>query len=336
MVSRDARSTALHASRRLERAIPEGMSPLSASQEPVVVAVDGSSRDVDALRLGGRIAELLAAPIVAAHAHPDERVADLLGDGAHERVLRAVAEQMREDAARHLQGADVTMTLLADRSPARAMHRLAATDRAHMIVVGASERGRVGLIRPGSTSERIIQGSPCPVAVAPAGFGSGERVALESIGCAFDAQPPARAALAEAVRLAKAAGVRLQVMAVFEPITFGHLPVAPPLDLRTVNASIRSSLERQLDDAVAGVRGVETEPVLLDGDAGERLSEQTESLDLLVVGSRGYGPLRSVLLGGVSGQVIRRARCPVVVCPANEHSDDPPASGTDLDRVAHE
>jgi nucleotide-binding universal stress UspA family protein len=300
------------------------MSPLTASRNPIVIAIDGSARDIDALRLGGRIAELLAAPIVAAHAHPDERVSDLLSEGEHQRVLRALAEQMREDAARHLQGAEPTMRLLADRSPARALHRLAATDRANMIVVGASERGRIGLIRPGSTSERIIQGSPCPVAVAPAGLGSSEAVPLESIGCAFDAQPPAQVALAEAVRLAKAAGARLRLIAVFEPITFGHLPVAPPTDLRTVNASIRSSLERQLDDAVVGIRGVETEQVLLDGDAGERLSEQTQPLDLLVVGSRGYGPLRSVLLGGVSGHVIRTARCPVVVCPATRHSADPP------------
>jgi nucleotide-binding universal stress UspA family protein len=34
-----------------------------------------------------------------------------------------------------------------------------------------------------------------------------------------------------------------------------------------------------------------------------------------VIGSRGYGPLHSVLLGGVSGRVIRDAACPVIVVP---------------------
>ena len=33
------------------------------------------------------------------------------------------------------------------------------------------------------------------------------------------------------------------------------------------------------------------------------------------MGSRGYGPLRVVLVGGVSGKVIRSAHCPVVVIP---------------------
>jgi nucleotide-binding universal stress UspA family protein len=38
-------------------------------------------------------------------------------------------------------------------------------------------------------------------------------------------------------------------------------------------------------------------------------------IDLLVCGSRGYGPVRRVLLGGVSSRLIRRAACPVVVVP---------------------
>jgi nucleotide-binding universal stress UspA family protein len=65
---------------------------------------------------------------------------------------------------------------------------------------------------------------------------------------------------------------------------------------------------------------------------GERLSEHTQSLDLLVLGSRGYGPLRSVLLGGVSGHLIRTASCPVVVCPADLHADDSPKSKDTTDR----
>jgi nucleotide-binding universal stress UspA family protein len=43
--------------------------------------------------------------------------------------------------------------------------------------------------------------------------------------------------------------------------------------------------------------------------------ERSLGLDLLVIGSRGYGPLRAVLLGAVSGRVIRDAACPVIVVP---------------------
>ena len=54
---------------------------------------------------------------------------------------------------------------------------------------------------------------------------------------------------------------------------------------------------------------------LLEGDPAQPLSEQSEYLDLLVLGSRGYGPLRSVLLGIVSAQVIRESACATVVVP---------------------
>ena len=54
---------------------------------------------------------------------------------------------------------------------------------------------------------------------------------------------------------------------------------------------------------------------LLDGDPTDALIGESETLDLLVAGSRGYGPVRAVLLGGVSRALVRDAACPVVVSP---------------------
>jgi nucleotide-binding universal stress UspA family protein len=54
---------------------------------------------------------------------------------------------------------------------------------------------------------------------------------------------------------------------------------------------------------------------LLDGDAATQIAKASEHLDLLVLGSRGYGPLGAVLLGSVSSALVRTARCPVVVIP---------------------
>jgi nucleotide-binding universal stress UspA family protein len=45
------------------------------------------------------------------------------------------------------------------------------------------------------------------------------------------------------------------------------------------------------------------------------LAERSRELDLLVVGSRGYGPVRQVLIGGVSAELMRRAACPVLIVP---------------------
>jgi nucleotide-binding universal stress UspA family protein len=58
-----------------------------------------------------------------------------------------------------------------------------------------------------------------------------------------------------------------------------------------------------------------TQVVLADGDPAPQLVERAEQLSLLVTGSRGYGPVRRAVLGGVSAQVLRALPCPVLVVP---------------------
>ncbi len=91
------------------------------------------------------------------------------------------------------------------------------------------------------------------------------------------------AALRLATTLADTARARLRIVAVFEPLAFGHFPTAPPSDLLSVNAAARSALARRPHEAAAEIQGVDVDPVLLDGDAADRPVSQTPSLDLLVV-----------------------------------------------------
>jgi nucleotide-binding universal stress UspA family protein len=55
---------------------------------------------------------------------------------------------------------------------------------------------------------------------------------------------------------------------------------------------------------------------LVEGDPSESLVAEAGDADLIVVGSRGRGGLKSALLGSVSGHVIHHASCPVVVLKA--------------------
>jgi nucleotide-binding universal stress UspA family protein len=71
-----------------------------------------------------------------------------------------------------------------------------------------------------------------------------------------------------------------------------------------------------LDAVVAKVPSdVSVTGLLLTGDPAKELAARSAELDLLVIGSRGYGPMHSVLVGGVSGRVMRSAECPVIVVP---------------------
>jgi nucleotide-binding universal stress UspA family protein len=74
--------------------------------------------------------------------------------------------------------------------------------------------------------------------------------------------------------------------------------------------------ERAARDAVAQLDGGGL--IEVDGfvdDPAQAIIGASEHLDLLVCGSRGYGPLRAVVLGGVSRRVAAEARCPVIVLP---------------------
>ena len=65
--------------------------------------------------------------------------------------------------------------------------------------------------------------------------------------------------------------------------------------------------------ALAALDGVDGE--VESGLAGEELALFSDRVDLLVIGSRGYGPLRSLMLGGTAVHLAANARCPLVVLP---------------------
>jgi nucleotide-binding universal stress UspA family protein len=78
----------------------------------------------------------------------------------------------------------------------------------------------------------------------------------------------------------------------------------------------RIEVEAALDRALEALTpGVDVERDLHVDDPADVLLRISEHVDLLVCGSRGYGPLRSVLLGGVSRRLVDEAQCPVLVLP---------------------
>jgi nucleotide-binding universal stress UspA family protein len=169
---------------------------------------------------------------------------------------------------------------------------------------------------PGSTAERLLHGSPCSVAVVPKDYRNHADDAIRRIGVAYDDSDEARAALSAGVALARALGAELEVIGVIATETF-----AAPAYMGAMGvASLRADIERHVKDQVQGVvaalppdiTGQAVTPV---GETADILAAQTKHLDILVMGSRGYGPLHAVLAGSVSGQVLRTAQCPVLVVP---------------------
>jgi nucleotide-binding universal stress UspA family protein len=77
----------------------------------------------------------------------------------------------------------------------------------------------------------------------------------------------------------------------------------------------RAALHAAAALATAAGATVKAESEVVVGDPADALIALSHEVDLLVCGSRGYGPLRAVLLGGVTHRLMRAAHCPVMILP---------------------
>lgn len=96
-----------------------------------------------------------------------------------------------------------------------------------------------------------------------------------------------------------------------------RIPSAEP-DLRETENGARRFLEARIAELSARHPGVPVELRINWTDPATLLTELSDEVDLLVVGSRGRTGLRKLLLGSVSSEVLHTARCPVVVVPSLE------------------
>jgi nucleotide-binding universal stress UspA family protein len=197
--------------------------------------------------------------------------------------------------------------------------RLAEAEDAVVLVLGASRRGPVGRALAGSGATRVVHGAPCAVAVVPHGWvmrPPGEPV---TFGAAFDGGPESHEALALAARLAEAPHANLRIVTAVNLLTPAH-PVFAAFGTSYAGwvRERREYAEKIAREAADGIPGAAIE--VLDGDPVHCLCEASSALDLLVVGSRRYGPMRSALLGGVSSSLIEHAHCPVLIVPRGVHA----------------
>ena len=282
---------------------------------PVVVGLALDDRDAAPLALGGVLARLSGCALALVHAYPYEPLAVPIPE-YEERLRDDSLARLRRAAAGLDTGLEVTVHAYARISAAYGLHEMAERLGASAIVVGSSHRGRVGRVLPGSVTARLLHGAPCPVAVAPADY-SGPPAGPLRIAVAYDGTPGAREALETAVALARGAHATVSTSTVAEPAAIATTPMPPGW----VGArEYATGLHQRAEDAVAAAHSLIPDDLrgsteLHTGDPAEVLSAISTGADLLLCGSRGYGPLRSMLLGGVSSALAYSCACPLLVVP---------------------
>lgn len=271
--------------------------------ETVIVGVDpGGAEHRDAIAFGAVLARVASVPLLLVsvyeprseltrQAHTCERGLDaaIYGSGAV------------------LAGLDVHRLATPSASAAEAMHMLADQRNALAVVIGSSPRANWGQVALGEVGQRLVHGGRSPVVVVPRGYAS-RAEDLDPIGVGYAGTPESEDALRFGAMIATKAGASLQVITAFEPTDYAHA-------MSGGTADGRKRAEHDLSHAVASIHDTAAIGRLIDADPADALTRESGSLGLLILGSRSYGPLRAVLVGRVSGQLLLHAVCPVMVVP---------------------
>jgi len=216
----------------------------------------------------------------------------------------------------------------------RGLHEFADIEDADLLVLGSSRRGMLGRVLLGDHTRAALNGAPCAVAVAPVGY-CDHFGAVRRIGVGYDGSPESETALEVATRLAAAQHAELSACtAVTVPLPTigpGPLPLSDVIEPLLHNARERLA-ELGGVEALAGY-----------GPPVEVLASYSASVDLLVVGSRSYGPIGRLVHGSTSDELARTARCALLVLPRSarraawhEDPNEQPSTASDADVGGHQ
>ncbi len=285
----------------------------------VLVGHDGGEHAEDALALGQLIANRSGAELVLASIVPHP-----VG-GSFVPALPAEAYTELTDKARGIleSVADRVGATFEVEQSSSASHGLSSVARrigADLVVVGSSPRAENGHTRAGRKARQLMSGGESAVAIAPDGFR--EKASLDRIGVGVDGSPESRLATETAIELA-ADGSTFRLLSVAAGFAdeWGRWGATYPL--AEMAEATHEAAALLLDEMAQVVPDrLETEKVLLEGTAPIQLAEASRDVDLLCLGSRAYGPVRRVLLGSVSSDVVNHAASAVLVVPRTDQAED--------------
>ena len=274
----------------------------------IIVGFNDSDGSHDALALAELLAQSTGAQLILTCVFPDDPFPSF---------APAERPQAEETLARKVQDVADKVGAAAEAfpggSPAHGLRNAIEELGGDLVVVGSSSRRGVGRILAGDVALQLLHGSSCAVAVAPAGLRK-TRPALKTIGIGFDGSSGSKEALAVAVELGISAGATLSLLGSASVVETGEAVWADRIYSR--KGAIREGFQASLDQAVEALpRTLRPCARLLEGGPVAALAAEAESLDLLCVGSHGYGPLGRVLLDSVSAGLVKTAPCPLLVVP---------------------
>jgi nucleotide-binding universal stress UspA family protein len=279
----------------------------------VIAGVDGTPNGRDAAHLASALVSH-GGTLTLVNVHADEHVYQYGSSDFGEIVRQDALDLLAK--AREAGSLDAELATIGASSVGAGLHKIAAQLHADLLVVGSCGRGVAGRLLLGDDMRASLDGAPCDVAVAPQGY-SEKHPAFVTIGVAYDDSPEATDALELARELAREHGASISALTVVNVPTYSYGTLA------AVNwAVVLNDLQREAHERLDTVDDLDGHVVR--GDTNEELTKFADSVDLLVTGSRGYGPTRRLVFGSKSRHLASTASCPLLVSKRVAESDITP------------
>lgn len=284
----------------------------------ILSATDGGKYGANAVASGAAIARraeasfevvtVVVPPVMNESVLPPSANLSALPDALAASARRAAVEQAREagcpDAAIHVRTGPVASLVseFADRA------------EVDLLVVGAHPQPPFRRIMVGSTAERLIRMTHCPILAA---LGASQDP-FGRILVAIDLSPQSKRVLEVASAIAATDGSQLRAIYVKEPPTYSISELGA-VDEEEIWGKAQDRFEA-LINGIRGLAGTEVEIQTREGVAGGEIIEEAFdwNADLIVVGTHGYGFFERTLLGSTSLHVLRNGRKPTLVVPRED------------------
>jgi nucleotide-binding universal stress UspA family protein len=285
----------------------------------LAVGVNGFPEGLDAAALGSVISRATGAAIMLVAVHPNPMI--VVPEGLDWKSLH---EQARNTliGARDSFAPDARLAVRTDYSIARALQRIVADEHRDLLVVGSSRHAPAGHVRIGKRTRQLLCHFECALAIAPRGLHHRSDLTLSRIGVGYDGTPESQAALAWAGAVAVGCGAELRVRSVVDDrmptVGWGEVWIGDIMRdwVAAVNEE-KDSLRRQAE-ATAEQAGLRVDADAVSGRPADALLSLSAEVDLIVIGSRRWGPVKRVLLGSTGEALMHDAACAVVAVPRPE------------------
>jgi nucleotide-binding universal stress UspA family protein len=294
----------------------------------IVVPIDFSKMSVQAIQIARQLARRFGASIHLAHVRRSNYAADFVAPAfmIYEQVGEQTALEELKKVASECGVSSATCDVLSGAPPFDEICRLAQTISADLVVMPT--HGRTGLkhVFLGSTAERIVQHSSCPVLVTrekSAKPRNGSQGRMKTILVPVDFSSCSREGLRYAIAFANEFGAKIILL---HSTYLGYVyscEGTAVYDIPALQKAASQAAERKMRQLVRSLDfgAVEFEMAFTDGSPVIDICgfAKDHDVDLIITSTHGFTGFTHVLIGSIAEQVVRHAPCSVLVVPSHPH-----------------